>query len=123
MTPAEALRAVCDAWEQGDPDAAAGLFAPDGVYEDPLYEAPLHGRDEIRAGLSQGMGAIEDCRVTLDPVVADGDRVLAVGLFASRLRDTDERFDFPFAILVELGDAGIVRLAEYFDTRPLPSSG
>jgi ketosteroid isomerase-like protein len=119
MTPGAALRAVCDAWEQGDPDAAAALFAPDGVYEDPLYEAPLHGRDEIRAGLAGGMGAIEDCRVTLDPVIEEGDRVLAVGFFASRLRDTDERFDFPFAILVELSPAGIVRLAEYFDTKPL----
>src|SRR2546430_585792 len=47
MTPAEALRAVCDAWERGDPDAAANLFAPDGVYEDPLYEAPLHGLDRL----------------------------------------------------------------------------
>jgi ketosteroid isomerase-like protein len=119
MTPAEALRAVCDAWEQGDPDAAANLFAPDGVYEDPLYEAPLHGREQIRAGLSQGMGAIEDCQVSLDPVLEQGERVLAVGYFASKLRDGGDRFDFPFAILVELSDAGIERLAEYFDTKPL----
>src|SRR5215467_5803283 len=95
MTPAEALRAVCDAWEQGDPDAAANLFAPEGVYVDPLYEAPLRGR--------------EDCRVTLDPVLEQGARVLAVGYFASKLRDGGDRFDFPFAILVELSDAGIVR--------------
>jgi ketosteroid isomerase-like protein len=119
MTPAEALRAVCDAWEQGDPDAAAALFAPDGVYEDPLYEAPLRGREEIRAGLTQGMGAIEDCRVTLDPVLEWGERVLAVGYFASKLRDGGGRFDFPFAILVERADSGITRLAEYFDTKPL----
>ena len=119
MTPAEALRAVCDAWEQGDPDAAANLFAPNGVYEDPLYEAPLRGREEIREGLTGGMGAIEDCTVTLDPVLEEGERVLAVGFFASRLRDGGERFDFPFAILVELSDNGIVRLAEYFDTKTL----
>jgi ketosteroid isomerase-like protein len=119
MTPTDALRAVCDAWEQGDPDAAANLFAPDGVYEDPLYPGPLRGREQIRAGLTQGMGAIEDCRVTLDPVLEQGDKVLAVGYFASQLRDGGDRFDFPFAILVELSDAGIARLAEYFDTKPL----
>jgi ketosteroid isomerase-like protein len=119
MTPAEALRAVCDAWERGDPDAAAALFALDGVYEDPLYPAPLHGRGEIRAGLAEGMGAIEDCRVTLDPVLEQGDLVLAVGHFGSRLRDGGDRFDFPFAILVQFSDAGIERLAEYFDTKPL----
>ena len=119
MTPAEALRAVCDAWEAGDPGVAAGLFAPDGVYEDPPYPAPLTGPEAIRAGMVEGMGAIEDCRVTLDPVIEEGDRVLAVGFFASRLRDGGERFDFPFAILVELADGRIARLAEYFDTRPL----
>jgi ketosteroid isomerase-like protein len=119
MTPTEALRAVCDAWERGDPDAAAALFAPDGVYEDPLYPAPLRGREAIRAGLTDGMGAIEDCLVTLDPVLEQGGKVLAIGHFGSRLRDGGERFDFPFAILVEHADAGIERLAEYFDTRPL----
>jgi len=119
MTPTEALRAVCDAWEQGDPGAAAALFAPDGVYEDPLYLAPLQGRDAIRAGLTDGMGAIEDCRVTLDPVIERGGQVLAIGHFGSRLRGGGERVDFPFAILVEHSDAGIERLAEYFDTRPL----
>lgn len=119
MTPSEALRAVCDAWEAGDPAAASGLFAPDGIYEDPLYPAPLTGPDAIGAGMVEGMGAIEDCRVTLDPVLEEGDRVLAVGFFASRLRESGERFDFPFAILVELRDGKIARLAEYFDTRPL----
>ncbi len=119
MTAAEALRSVCDAWEAGDPDAAAGLFAPDGVYEDPLYPEALTGPEAIRAGMVEGMGAIEDCRVTLDPVIEDGDRVLASGFFASKLRDGGARFDFPFAILVELRDGRISRLSEYFDTRPL----
>src|SRR5881392_3093977 len=105
MTPAEALRAVCDAWEAGDPDAAAGLFAPDGVYEDPLYPEALTGPEAIRAGMVEGMGAIED-----------GDRVLAIGFFASKLRDGGARLDFPFAILVELRDGRISRLSEYFDT-------
>jgi ketosteroid isomerase-like protein len=68
---------------------------------------------------SPGVWAIEDCTVTLDPVLEEGERVLAVGFFASRLRRGGERFDFPFAILVELSDNGIVRLAEYFDTKPL----
>jgi ketosteroid isomerase-like protein len=121
MTPTEALRAVCDAWERGDPDAAAALFAPSGVYVDPLYPAPLHGRDEIRAGLAEGMAAITDCHVALDPVFEHGDRVMAVGHFGSRLREGGAPFDFPFAILVELSGDGIERLAEYFDTRPLPA--
>jgi ketosteroid isomerase-like protein len=91
------------------------------VYEDPLYPAPLHGREAILAGLTEGMAAITDCRVTLDPVLERGEQVLAIGHFGSRLREGGERFDFPFAILVELSAEGISRLAEYFDTKPLPA--
>jgi ketosteroid isomerase-like protein len=121
MTPGEALRGVCDAWERGDPAAAAALFAADGTYEDPLYPEPLRGRDAIRAGLAEGMALIEECRVTLDPVMEDGPRAVAVGGFASRMRESGSRFDFPFAVLVEMAepDGGIRRLAEFFDTRPL----
>jgi len=66
MTPAEALRAVCDAWERGDPDAAANLFAPDGVYEDPLYEAPLHGRERLHLAIVGQPAAADHAGVTLN---------------------------------------------------------
>ena len=119
MTPAEVLRAVCDAWEAGDPAAASGLFAPDGVYEDPLY--PRRSPAPMRSGPAWWRAWVRSrtAASTLDPVIEEGDRVLAVGFFASRLRESGERFDFPFAILVEMRDGKIARLAEYFDTRPL----
>ena len=41
MTASEAIRALCAAWERGDPDALADLFSEDGVYEDPLMDGPL----------------------------------------------------------------------------------
>ena len=122
MLASEAIHAVCAAWERGDPDALAGLFAEDGVYEDPLKDdGPMVGRKEIREGNRSAMAAIEDCRVEIRRLVADGAVAMAEGYFASRLADGSGRLDFPFAIVAEMEEGLIARVAEFFDTRPLVS--
>jgi uncharacterized protein len=120
VTAEEALRAVCAAWDAGDPAACGALFTEDGRYEDPLAPETLTGPAEIEAGLRPAMEILTEVRVTVGSVVSEGDRVFAEGHFASVLRETGERFDFPFAALVEMRDGRIARLAEYFDTKPLP---
>lgn len=119
MTPTEAMQALFDAWEKGDPEAAAALFTPDGRYEDPLWPESRVGPEAIREGCAEGMGAITDCRIEVRAVLEEGSTCFAEGYFASVLRDSGSRFDFPFAALVEMHDGRIARLAEYFDTRPL----
>jgi ketosteroid isomerase-like protein len=119
MLASEAIRALCAAWERGDPDALADLFAADGVYEDPLKDGPIVGREQIRAGNRPAMAAIEDCRVEIRRLVAGGAVAMAEGYFASRLADGSGRLDFPFAIVAELQEGLIVRAAEFYDTRPL----
>lgn len=37
------------AWEHGDPDAAAALFAADALYEETPFDEPMRGREAIRA--------------------------------------------------------------------------
>lgn len=37
------------AWETADPDAAAALFTTDGSYRETPFQAPMVGRDAIRA--------------------------------------------------------------------------
>lgn len=119
MTPSEALRALCAGWERGDNDSIAELFTDDGVYEDPLHPRILEGREDIRAVNAAAVAALEECTITLRRMIEDGDAAFAEGYFASRLRDSGARLDFPFAMLVETRDGRIARLAEYFDTRPL----
>ena len=48
-----------------------------------------------------------------------GDVGVAEGRFESVLVADGSRMDFDFAMLVELRDGQVARLAEYFDTRPL----
>src|SRR5262249_3692158 len=119
MTALQAMRAVFDAWEKGDPEALRVLFASDGVYLDPLKAGPLEGPEAIVEGNRPAMGAITDCRITVSLAMEDGDHAVIEGMFASQLADSGARFDFPFVAITEMSDGRIKRLAEYFDTRPL----
>jgi ketosteroid isomerase-like protein len=119
VTPSEALQAVCEAWRSLDNDALAELFCDDGVFEDPLHERALHGREDVRAQNAPAMQELSECDVTLGKVLASGDLGLAEGMFRSQLADGGARMDFAFAIVVEMRDGRIARLTEYFDTAPL----
>ena len=119
MTPTEALHAICEAWNRLDNDALADLFADDGVFEDPLHERALRGREDVRTVNAPSMAGLSECEVTLTHVAEQGDIALAEGWFRSALADGGARLDFPFAMVVELRDGRIARLAEYFDTAPL----
>ena len=44
---------------------------------------------------------------------------MAEGRFESALAGGSGRLDFDFAMTVELRDGQVVRLSEYYDTRPL----
>ena len=119
MIASEAIRALCAAWERGDPNALAELFGEDGVYEDPLKGSSLVGREQIREGNRPAMTAIEDCRVEIRHLVADGTVAMAEGYFASRLADGSGRLDFPFAITAEMKGDLVSRIGEFYDTRSL----
>jgi len=121
MTAGEAIRAVCAAWERGDPDALADLFSEDGVYEDPLMDGPLVGRERIREGSGPAMADITDCRVEIRHLLVDGAVAMAEGYFASRLADGSGRLDFPFAITAEMNGDLVSRIGEFYDTRSLVS--
>jgi hypothetical protein len=67
MDAREATSAVCAAWERGDANAVAELFAENGRYEDPLWADPVIGPDAIRAQrrLREWIG---DCPLDVRPV-------------------------------------------------------
>jgi len=119
MTAYEALRAVCDAWENEDAAAIGALFTADGTYEDPLAPRTFTGPDEISEGVRPGVEEITETKITLEKVVEQDGLVWAEGMFLSKLREADGRLDFPFAIMVEMDGDRIRRLVEYFDTAPL----
>jgi ketosteroid isomerase-like protein len=119
MTPREALEALGAAWDRLDVDALAAAFTDDGVVEDPLLPETARGREAIVALYTPSMAELSECKVTLGHVLETGDLGVAEGRFESVIAADGSRMDFDFAMLVELRDGKVARLAEYFDTRPL----
>lgn len=120
MSPAEAIEAVCDGWTRLDNDAIAAGFAEDGVFDDPLHERRLVGRDDIRETNAGAVAALRECRVVLGHAVERDDIGFAEGRFEAVDLDGNA-MDFPFAMVVEMRNGEIARLSEYFDTAPIVS--
>jgi ketosteroid isomerase-like protein len=122
MNARDATIAVCQAWEHGDAQAVADLFAEDGRYEDPLFPEVLVGPEAIREGVAGGMAEITDLRIPIRHLAAEGPGLaICEASFLCRLVADGSRFDFEFAMTIEVRDGRIVRLTEYFDTRPFAS--
>jgi|SRR5437588_6688210 len=119
MDAREATRAVCEAWERGDAEGVAALFAPDGRYEDPLFPDALVGPDAIRDGVAPAMAEIRNLRIPITHLVREGDVAICEAGFLSELASGEGRFDFQFAMVIEVRGGQITRLCEFFDTRPL----
>jgi ketosteroid isomerase-like protein len=114
----EATIAICQAWERGDAQGVAGLFAPDGRYEDPLFPEVLVGPDAIRAGVSEGMAEITNLEIPIRYLAVDGDVAICEAAFLCEAVADGSRMDFDFAMAIEVRDGQVVRLTEYFDPRP-----
>jgi len=119
MTPREATEAVFDAWERSDADAVAGLFAADGRYEDPLFPEAVVGPEAIRDAVAPAMEEIRNLRIPVRLIAEAGESAMCEASFLCELASGDGRFDFDFAMAVEMRGGKIARLTEYFDTRDL----
>lgn len=119
MTPAEAIDGVFGAWQRLDVEALLELFTEGARYEDPLFPEPLVGREQLRESIGPAMAELTDCAITTRRIVEHGDTGMVEAEFRSTLASGQGRLDFDFAMVVVMDGGRIVRLAEYFDTRPL----
>jgi len=118
MKPAQAIREVMTGWERLDPQQVAELFADQGTYDDPLKDGRLVGPSAILEANEKAMHDLLSCRIELSHVVETGQVALAEGEFHGVLR-AGGTLAFSFAVVLEVADGKVTRLAEYFDTRPL----
>ncbi len=119
MNARDATVALCQAWERGDAQGVGDLFAADGRYEDPLFPEVLIGPDAIRDGVAPAMADITNLQIPIRHLAVDGDVAICEAAFQCQLTADGSRMDFDFAMAIEVRDGRIVRLTEYFDTRPL----
>ncbi len=119
MSPDDAIRAYCAAFEAGDAEAIVALFGPNGLYEMPfLTPTRLVGGAEIHAGMARIFALTEARRVTLDQVKAAGPAAIAEGRFEATVPRDGVTMTVPFAIVAEAADSRLKRLSIYCDARP-----
>jgi ketosteroid isomerase-like protein len=114
----DATIAICRAWERSDAQAVAELFADDGRYEDPLFPEVLIGPEAIREGVAAGMAEITGLEIPIQHLAVAGDVAICEAAFLCELTADGSRMDFDFAMAIVVRDGRVVRLTEYFDTRP-----
>ncbi|WP_114950926.1 nuclear transport factor 2 family protein [Sphingosinicella terrae] len=70
------LDAYKSAWEGRDPDAAALLFSEDATYQEAPWDAPMAGREAIRAYWARVTAGQRDVAFGYDGLVCSGDEGL-----------------------------------------------
>jgi ketosteroid isomerase-like protein len=119
ITPLECSRLFLAAWEASSPQEISRLFAEDGVFSNPLQPKPLVGPRQIFDAVSVGLSKIDGVKIRVTNSLAQGSTACVEGEFLSRRRADGSRFDFPFAMVLDLREGKIQRLHEYFDTARL----
>src|SRR5215813_2165849 len=126
LTARRALERYCDAFARRAADEIEPLFADDAVYDLPLQDGRIHGRDHIMREIRTALRGLKSIEVHLEHVLESGDSASCEGVFRSEhigipphVDGRPARLDFRFVAVVEVSDGKIVRLSEYFDTKPL----
>jgi ketosteroid isomerase-like protein len=83
------LRAYVSAWKSYDPDAIGALFTEDAIYHPTPFDEPIQGRAAIIRSWLENRDAPGRYEATYDPIVIDGDLVIANG--RTRYDHTDGR--------------------------------
>lgn len=123
---ARLLEKFCGLFEKRSLDGMGALFAENAVYELPLHDHAVVGRDAILSDLKTTFMGLKNIRISLDAVICDADGLSAEGTFYAEniaipaaVDGRPSRLDFRFALILDIVNNQITRYSEYFDTRPL----
>jgi ketosteroid isomerase-like protein len=111
------IKRAFDAFGRQDVEAFVDCMDPEVEFEPHLamVEGRYHGHDGIRQFMADGSEAIELLRTDLDETRDLGNRVLALGTFHIRGRESGAGDATPFALLGTIRDGRFVHLKDYGD--------
>jgi len=116
------LRAYGAAWEARDGEAAASLFAEDGVYCWGPHETPLQGRQAIRDRWQLATGDQRDVAFRHEILGIDGARGFARRWSTFVDSSTGSRVELDGVFVLDFaGDALCTRLHEWWLARETPA--
>ena len=110
-----------DNFKKGDIQALLNLMSDDIIWELPeIEDVPIAGSRSGRDAVGEffAMVARDQDLIVFEPreFVADGDKVVALGHYQWRVRDTDREFATDFVHVFTIRNGKIVAFREHFDT-------
>jgi len=110
-----------DNFKKGDIQALLNLMSDDIIWELPeIEDVPIAGSRSGRDAVGEffAMMARDQDVIVFEPreFVADGDKVVALGHYQWRVRDTDREFATDFVHVFTVRNGKIVAFREHFDT-------
>lgn len=126
-TAMQLLREVLERFEAMDLEGVVDRFAPDGVLFDPHYPPPvgpaMAGHDAIRAGLTVGLGMLEQPGFTVrHELTAPGGELAAVEVDTNHRLTGGTMIAFPQVFVAEMGDDGLLRRMQSYTPYPPPAA-
>jgi uncharacterized protein len=126
MSTQENAQIVKDAFaavDRGDKQGLLALSAEDVEWIIPGEEWPLAGTHRGHAGLADLVQKASEIFETSFPeppeFVAEGDRVLVIGVSRGRVKATKKTFEDHFVFAITLRDGKLTNIREYIDTQAL----
>jgi len=116
-----------DNFKKGDIQALLNLMSDDIIWELPeIEDVPIAGSRSGRDAVGEffAMVARDQDVIVFEPreFVADGDKVVALGHYQWRVRDTDREFATDFVHVFTIRNGKIVAFREHFDTAAVASA-
>jgi len=116
-----------DNFKKGDIQALLNLMSDDIIWELPeIEDVPIAGSRSGRDAVGEffAMVARDQDLIVFEPreFVADGDKVVALGHYQWRVRDTDREFATDFVHVFTIRNGKIVAFREHFDTAAVASA-
>ncbi|HSV33579.1 MAG TPA: nuclear transport factor 2 family protein [Pyrinomonadaceae bacterium] len=120
-------REAYDNFKKGDIHALLNSMSDDIIWELPeIEDVPIAGSRSGRAAVGEffAMVARDQDVIVFEPreFVAEGDKVVALGHYQWRVRDTDREFATDFVHIFTIRNGKIVAFREHFDTAAVASA-
>jgi ketosteroid isomerase-like protein len=111
------MRRAFDAFGERDVEGFVRCMDPEVEFEPRLagVEGSYRGHDGIRRFMADGSDVLELIRTDIDEIRDLGDRVLALGTFHFRGRESGAKGATPFALLGTVRRGQFVQLKDYGD--------
>jgi uncharacterized protein len=108
----EAVQRAYEAFLRGDVDEAFATLDPDIVFK-PTHEAPVQGRDAVRASLERWQAPWEGHEMILEETIDAGGYVIQPILFRGRGRGSGIEIESRFFQVFTVQDGRAVRWEEF----------